>query len=133
MPTIELIDPSDTPTVRRGSASRLRVDCTETLRRALRANQSIKLTLRPDERAASLIVNFRLAAKDLGIAVLVIGAEYRIRQNASGKDFREAGVLYIRITKAAAAARDTGARPPVPISIPAATIERPLRGLEVSR
>lgn len=132
MPTVELIDPASIPLGMRANSTTLVADATEQLRRALHANQALTVRLAPDERAHSIADAYHRAAADLHVGVVITWTEKRTYAGRNGQERREAGVLYVRITKAVK--QETVQRGHRPVVVrPATTVFDPITKCEISR
>lgn len=130
--SVTYIELAEIPCARRHQKNELKEELIGHLREALRLNKAIRLAVPPEARTMVYSANYRKAAAVLGIGVLISGADWRPFRAATGRERREAGTLYIRVTKAAVKPTGAGGERR-PLTIPPAPIERPLRGLEVSR
>lgn len=134
MPTVELIPLDRIPNDSSSHVTKaLLADLTEKLREALRKNQALLVRLGETERPARFSIMLRKAADDLGVVVLITGAEWRPRVNRSGRTVQEASVLYARVIKAAGKPAEAPTIPR-PITIPHASYEKTvLPGVEIAR
>jgi hypothetical protein len=146
MPTIELIDPERIPPAARRADNRAvdRGECFDALRRAHQEGKALKINVPPSRRTQWYVGQMRRAAKILGLAIRVSQTEFRDYTSLKGRARRLRGVLYVLIVDAARLITIPAApaprsilppweTPPKAVMIPPAPVERPRRGLEVSR
>ena len=94
MPEVSLIETSEIPTIDRGGAS-LRTDlAAQTIRRACEARKSVRVTLKPEDRASGILASYKAAAHRLGIGLVVTYGPARTYTNKRGTVAQESSVLY---------------------------------------